>query len=405
MNPILQDAVDTSCRVGDSLFSGTIELPRLVLKQSTLQKNINAMNRYCAEAGVSLAPHAKTTMAPDILRAQLQSGVWGLTVATMHQLRVCLELGADRVIVANEVVNPQTAASLGHLLQREPSPEVYCLVDSTQGVALLAKGLEESGLSRSFPVLLELGIRGQRTGCRTPDDALRVANAVRAQTRLVLAGVEGYEGVIGTRRTAEELRQVDEYLHRFVALATRLAEDGFFGGQQEVLLTAGGTHYFDRVVDILRGAELGMLHRVVLRSGSYVTWDERRYDASPPGTVPGASLFEAAIQLWSEILSVPEEGLAIAGFGKRDSSYDNGLPVVLGRVRAGETHVEPISGVVVRRLNDQHAFLDMAGSRALEIGDRIVCGLTHPCTVFDKWRRFAVVDDHYRVVSSAETLF
>ena len=31
------------------------------------------------------APHAKTTMAPQLLTAQLDAGAWGLTVATPNQ--------------------------------------------------------------------------------------------------------------------------------------------------------------------------------------------------------------------------------------------------------------------------------------------------------------------------------
>ncbi len=394
-----------SSDLGDTLFGATFELPRLVLKQSALQKNIDTMNRFCDEAGVLLAPHAKTTMAPVVLRAQLQSGVWGMTVATMSQLRVCIELGADRVIVANEIVNGNAAASLGDLLETNPKREIYTLVDSTECVALLAAGLRRSGLSRRFPVLLEVGIPGYRTGCRTREEALRIAEAVRAQGNLVLSGVEGFEGLIGIDRSTEQLERVDEYLGRSVAFAAELAGEGFFDGREEVILTAGGSDYFDRVVAVLKGAELGMASRVILQSGAYATWDHHRHDDPPPGVVDAAALFDPAIELWAEVLSVPEDGLAVAGFGKREASYDSGLPIVLARVREGGADLQRISGVTVRRLNDHHAILDVADGTELGVGDRLVCGLIHPCTVFDKWRHFAVVDDDYRVLSLAETLF
>ena len=42
---------------------------------------------------------------------------------------------------------------------------------------------------------------------------------------------------------------------------------------------------------------------------------------------------EAALEVWAQVISVPERGLAIAGMGKREAPYDAGLPVPL-RVRA-----------------------------------------------------------------------
>ena len=49
---------------GQNILAGDLLLPRLILKQSALEHNIDRMARYCREHGVSLAPHAKTTMSP-----------------------------------------------------------------------------------------------------------------------------------------------------------------------------------------------------------------------------------------------------------------------------------------------------------------------------------------------------
>jgi D-serine deaminase-like pyridoxal phosphate-dependent protein len=41
----------------------------------------------------------------------------------------------------------------------------------------------------------------------------------------------------------------------------------------------------------------------------------------------------------------------------------------------------------------------------LDVGDRIVCGISHPCTALDKWRVLPLVDDAYRVLDLYRTFF
>src|SRR5215211_8261757 len=81
-----------------------LPLPVLVLRESAVAHNLGVMGRWCAERGVSLAPHGKTTMAPALIRRQLEAGAWGMTAASVPQLAVMRDAGARRVILANELV-------------------------------------------------------------------------------------------------------------------------------------------------------------------------------------------------------------------------------------------------------------------------------------------------------------
>lgn len=98
-------------------------------------------------------------------------------------------------------------------------------------------------------------------------------------------------------------------------------------------------------------------------------------------------------------------GLAIAGFGRREAPYDAALPVVLGRLADADGTLEPLPGVTVTALNDQHAYLRTTPEAGLAVGDRIACGIVHPCTAFDKWRCLALVDERYRVLETIDTFF
>jgi D-serine dehydratase len=398
---------DRDSVIGANLLGPGFELPRLVLKRSALEHNLATMAEFCQAHGVFLAPHAKTTMAPKILQRQVDSGAWAMTVASVQQLQVCARSGITRVLVANEIVNPHAAQWLGRELEaRGGELEAYCLVDSAAGVSGLSAGLRSSGLSRPLPVLVELGLPGGRTGTRSIDQAVAVGRAVAASPELELAGVEGFEGILGATRSPETLDKVDAFLGQMNALAHRIEDEGLFGQAGEVILSAGGSTFFDRAAIVLGSAELRSPTRVVLRSGCYVTHDHGSYGGpSPLAGAAGQPAFIPALELWSDVLSTPEPGRAIAGYGRRDAPFDAGLPVALARVPAGtESFPMPVAASVTG-LNDQHAYIDTTSAPELEVGDRLVCGIRHPCTAFDKWRTVLMVDDGYEVVDIVDTFF
>src|SRR5215467_13057310 len=86
-----------------SLFGPGFTMPVLLLRESAVAHNIGAMAAYCAAAGVRLAPHGKTTMAPQLMARQLAAGAWAVTAATVGELHVYRAFGIPRVLLANEL--------------------------------------------------------------------------------------------------------------------------------------------------------------------------------------------------------------------------------------------------------------------------------------------------------------
>jgi D-serine deaminase-like pyridoxal phosphate-dependent protein len=409
----------TSLLAGLSAVRGDIQLPAMLLKEAALRNNLELMADYAAHHEFLLAPHGKTTMAPQLFRRQLDAGAWGITVANMAQARVAYAAGAQRVLVANEVVSQADAraianhlASNGQVAMNAPEPgrQFYCLVDSVKGVGLLDRHLGDEVVSERIGVFVELGVVGGRTGARSEDEAVAVAEAVARSARLRLVGVEGFEGVLGCDRSPETLAKVDEYLERLRRLAVRLAAAGAFPADEPVLVSAGGSLYFDRVAQVLGRQAEYRGHRVelVVRAGCYIVHDNGTYAAASPLAVPcgdGRSL-RPALEVWAEVLSVPEPGLVIVGLGKRDVSYDLGYPVTLGILRANDGGVEPFAGATLSGLNDQHGYLRLEdGKGPVNVGDRIGFGISHPCTALDKWRTILLVNDDYEIREEIHTFF
>jgi D-serine deaminase-like pyridoxal phosphate-dependent protein len=381
-----------------------LSAPILVLHEGALRHNLALMAEYCARANVELAPHGKTSMAPQLWARQLEAGAWGITAASAREARVMRAAGVRRILIANELVDE---ASIGWAAEQllDPSIELLCYVDSIHGVELLERELASAGSSRPLRVLIELGHPGGRTGCRTTEQAVEVAERVRRSGRLELAGVAGYEGTLCHDRSPGCLDRVRGYLDALRDLASRLVEDGEFAG--EIVLSAGGSRFFDLVAERLREPwPSDVPVRVVLRSGCYLTHDSGVYERTSPFADEVADRrFHPAMEIWGSILSRPEPELAIIGFGRRDVPFDEGFPIPTRiRTASGET-LSVDRRFAITALNDQHAYAQVGADLSLGVGDLVACGISHPCSAFDRWRVIPVLDERERVVDAVATFF
>jgi len=404
-------AIDSIADRGWDALGGDLLFPVALLRRSALDHNIALMADYCRRNGVSFAPHAKTPIAPQIVRDQLAAGAWAITTANFHQTRVMRHFGVARLLLANQLLERNALRWLIEEMDRFPDFEFCCLVDSTAGVELMDQQLSGVESGSRVKVLVEVGKAGGRAGVRSLDEGVEVATSVRDSRWLELAGVEGYEGIVAAGRSEEDVARVDDFLAGLRELAVELDRRRLFDHRDEVLVTAGGSTYFDRVVGSLAGEPWSLRRpvRVVLRSGSYVAHAAGRFDASAAlGSrhhVSAAEEFRQALEVWCMVLSRPEPELAILGFGKRDVAYDDGLPIPFEvRARSGR-RLAVGDEMSILSLNDQHARVALPSVLELGPGDLVGFHVTHPCTTFDKWRLLPVVDDEDCVVGAVATYF
>ena len=364
--------------------------PALTLDVAAAERNLLAMQEWTDARGAVLAPHGKTTMTPALWHWQLAAGAWAITVATEAQLRVARVAGVRRVLVANELLSPTGLAWLAGELDADPGLDVTCWVDSVEAVHQMTRALDAAGARRPVGVCVELGVDGGRTGARTDELARTVAHAARDSDRLELRGVAAYEGSVPGQDEADKVAGVRAFLARtgrtFVAFAGLLETP-------EPILTAGGSAYFDLVAEELSTAAATVPGaRLVLRSGAYLVHDDGLYRGSTPAATRSGPVLEAAAHVWSRVLSVPEPHLALLDAGKRDLPYDAGLPELQRVVRAGTDEVVAAPGCTVTGTNDQHTYVRLDEPGSLAVGDVVRLGLSHPCTMFDKWRTVVLVE-------------
>ena len=395
-----------------NLLGGDLPLPLAVIRDSALAHNHAWMRDFTASAGVLLAPHGKTTMAPQIFAQQLAAGAWGITVANVQQLGLCVRFGVRHVLMANQLLGAAEVGAVIRLREEHPDLEFHFLIDSQAQLASIEHIAASQKMSRKLTALVELGVPGGRTGCRTFDEAMTVARAVAASTIVALSGLECYEGLQVNGDSARDAAMVGALMQRVKNVALACDAEKLFAGTS-IILTAGGSAAFDIVARELP-LRLSRPVLTILRSGCYVTHDSGFYNRmleqlkarSGAGWQTRAGL-QPALEVWSRVQSCPEPGLAILTMGKRDSSYDSGFPVPLLWFRPG-THQRPQPVGPEHRitmLNDQHAWLELPEGSPLRVGDMVASGISHPCTTFDKWQVLFVVNDQYDVVSAVRTCF
>ena len=387
-----------------NLLHEDLNLPTAVLYEDKLAHNLAWMSQFIQTYGAKLAPHGKTTMAPRLFARQLQSGAWGITLATAHQTRVAYEHGVRRVVMANQLVGKQNMEIISGLL-RDEKFEFYCLLDSVQQADQLGEFF--SARQQRLNVLIELGVEGGRAGVRNLQelDAL-LASLQRWRDSIAVCGIELYEGVL------DEEVGIRKFLLRAVEVAAKLAKENRLD-RNPAILSGAGSKWYDVVAEVFSAADIGYPVEIVLRPGCYLIHDVGVYGQAHKqiqarnriaqkmhsGLVP-------ALQLWAYVQSIPEKEKAILTLGKRDAAFDAGLPTPALQYRPGETapHACPAHWKLFH-LMDQHAYMKISEGDDVRVGDMIGLDISHPCLTCDKWRYLPVLDSNYQVIDIVETFF
>ncbi|MFJ9849535.1 amino acid deaminase [Streptomyces sp. NPDC101150] len=387
-----------------NLFTDGFTTPVLALSAESVEHNLALMETYATRHGLAFAPHGKTSMAPQLFARQIEHGAWGITAAVPHQARVYRSYGIQQIFLANEVVDAPALHWLAAELAADPDFRFICYVDSLRGIELMDIALREAGATRPVDVVIELGAgEGARTGVRTEAECLELADAIAGVDTLRLVGVAGYEGEVPDAST----ERVTAWLRRLVALAVEFDKAGRFADLDRVVVSAGGSAWFDAVAEVFEEIpDLSAPVLKLLRSGAYVSHDDAHYRRLTPfNRIPEEGALQPAFRLWAQVVSRPTPQQAFLNAGKRDAAYDLDLPQAQV-VRSGRDGTERrADGITVTGLSDQHAWVTTEHAGDLEVGDWVGLGLSHPCTSFDKWQLIPLVEADGTVTDFIRTFF
>lgn len=380
------------------------ETPVMTVDMGRVHRNERRLIDWAASRGIKVAPHGKTTMSPALWHSALDAGAVAISFATPWQVRAGFAYGVRRALLANNLVDPVAIRALADILGSDPGCELAVWADSVEVAERMARVLEEHGARRPFDVLVDLGGPQGRTGARSVDEAVAIADFVRSRSSLRLRGVAGYEGPFGSDRSDAAVAAIIGFLDTLGDLARELLTRGWFIDVVPIV-SAGGSAYPDLVADRL--SSLVGTTELIIRSGSFQVHDSGFYERMSPLRASEVSdPLEPAIHVWARVISAPEPDLVLLDVGRRDVPVDIDFPVIEGVLGEGD---RKILDATVTDVNDQHAFVRGSGAALLKVGDVVKLGISHPCTAFDKWRAVAVVDaasdPEPQVTGAISTLF
>lgn len=393
---------------GWDLLAEDVSFPIAVINEQQLLNNAKWMQKFSDKAEVKLAPHGKTSMAPELFKIQLQTGCWGMSLATVPQVINAVNHGVNRIILANQLIGAYHMKLIAELLTTTEI-ELYCFVDSIENVHAL--GLFFSGIDVSLNILIEVGVEQGRCGWRDTQNIKPLMDAIEQYPNLRLCGISFYEGVIHGDDAAAK---IVSFINSICTMISKLASDNKFA-TKDIIVTGAGSAWYDLVSQELtsNNATQGINYIPIIRPGCYLIHDKGIYQSAQNEILERSQLacdisgeLISNLELWAYVHSIPEPGLAIIGLGKRDVAFDAGLPMPECSYRPGTKQPVAIEGKCeVIKIMDQHCMMTFCERTSLQPGDIVSFSTSHPCLTMDKWRHIGLIDNDYRVRKTIETFF
>lgn len=393
---------------GWSLLNEEVSFPIAVIKENSVINNARWMQEFSDKSTVKLAPHGKTTMAPELFKLQLEQGCWGISLATVPQVVNAYNQGVTRIILANQLVGAFHFKVILDLLT-DNKLEFYCFVDSIENAIQLGQYFTDKNISLN--ILIEIGIGGGRCGWRDVNSINQLIDVIRQFPCLRLCGISFYEGVIHGENAEQKIKN---FINDVVKLTANLYENSLFYNQQ-VMITGAGSSWYDVVSEqLMLQSDIAQEHiTAIIRPGCYLIHDTGIYQQAQQSVITRSQLacdvsgeLVTSLELWAYVYSVPEVGLAIIGLGKRDVAFDAGLPTPEYHYRPGTAKPIKVKGAwQVTQIMDQHCMMKISDEASLNVGDLVCFSTSHPCLTMDKWRKVGVVNEAFVVHKTIDTYF
>ena len=228
----------------------SLPTPVLLLDEAGLTRNIDKMAGFLEGKGKGFRPHAKTHKCPEIARRQMAAGAVGICAAKVSEAFVLVNSGIDKVLVTSAILSPDKAEILVALSRQA---QVDVVVDSLAGFDVLAAALSADD---EIGVLVDLDVELGRTGTRSDEEALTLADRISKSANMVFRGVQHYAGHLMHVEGFSARR--DRSLTLWETVAGRVRSLEAAGFPCEVVTGCGtGTFNIDCDVEVVTDLQVG----------------------------------------------------------------------------------------------------------------------------------------------------
>lgn len=335
-----------------------VSTPALVIDYNKLVKNIETMANFAKENKVYLRPHVKTHKCPKIGQMQLEAGANGICVATIGEAEVFADNGFDDILIANEVVEIN---KMRRLIEINNKNLVRVCVDSQKNVKDLSELANKSNIK--IEVLLDIDVGLGRTGVKSGEPALELANIIKKTPNLELVGLMGYEGHLTYLTDFENKKnQTELCMKMLVDMSDLLNKNGF----EINYITAAGSGTY-----MIAGKYPGITE---IQPGTYPFFDEHMSKCVPD--------FEIALTIFATINNQTGKRNFTLDMGSKACSTADGKPIFKDYRKSKMT-----------LLTEEHGQFKAGKDDSFEIGQKVELIPGHVCPTVNLYDFFNVIKD------------
>jgi len=335
-----------------------VSTPALVIDYNKLVKNIKTMANFAKENKVNLRPHIKTHKCPKIGQMQLEAGAKGICVATIGEAEVFADNGFNDILIANEVVEIN---KMRRLIEINNKNLVRVCVDSQKNVKDLSELANKSNIK--IEVLLDIDVGLGRTGVKSGEPALELANIIKKTPNLELVGLMGYEGHLTYLTDFEnKKKQTELCMKMLVDTSDLLNKNGF---EIDYITAAGSGTY------MIAGKYPGITE---IQPGTYPFFDEHMSKCVPD--------FEIGLTILATINNQTGKKNFTLDMGSKACSTADGKPIFKDYPKSKMT-----------LLTEEHGQFKASKDDSFEIGQKVELIPGHVCPTVNLYDFFNVIKD------------
>lgn len=346
----------------------SLNTPVLVVELDPLTRNIAGMAKFAASKGLQLRPHSKTHKSPDIAKRQIDAGAVGICCAKIGEAEAMADHGVTKGLhITSPVVSAPAIARLAALNIRTEA--LMCVVDNPENVRALGAAAQAAGKPLSVVIDIDPGIH--RTGVRSPEAALAVLKAIRAEPSLTYLGVQCY---CGAQQHIEAFDARLAAMQEKAALARAVIDALTQAGAPPKIVTGGGTgtHRID--------PELSLFTE--LQVGSYVFMDAQYLACDLTGDATPCP-FETSLMIDARVVSTNTPGMVTVDAGFKAFATDAEPPLVLSGAP---------EGALYRFMGDEHGALILPDKGTLPLAHMVTLGAPHCDPTVNLYDTYHVVE-------------
>ncbi len=235
------------------LTKSQISTPALLVDLNAFEANLTRMAERVQQTGKKLRPHAKAHKCVEIAKRQIAAGARGICVATLAEAELMSKAGIRDLLLTSPMADPLK-------MSRIAGTGAMVVVDHVQQVAWYDDAAQAVG--RTVEVLVDLDVGDHRTGARSTEQAIEIAQAVDRAGHLRLLGLQGYSVRGSHAGDFAERKKVSEGAFA-IAVEARAAMTRT--GLCTEILTGGSTGTWD--------IDLALPQVTELQAGSYIFMD------------------------------------------------------------------------------------------------------------------------------------